>query len=357
LLREPGLHGAAGREDGVVLLLILVVIVLTIGSVYTFGRTTILDIMSSRQRTARVRAELLAHSGVEIAKRTLTDDLFMAEDPLTVRLESPGDPWRILSQTPIELPGEGTLRIRIQDSGSRIALNALVDADGKPHLDSRPFLIAALERIIDKMPGRKEDKTYEIPDLADGILDWLDSDEETRLGDNEADFYRQAGRNSSPLNRPVFSLDELSVIPDLDGLLLEALKDYFSPYPMFPDIERSGVNPNTAPAHILGMIYHGTAQKKQLLDRDDVFRILQAREEEKVFCEGGSDEGCESFTALTGFAGETIFPPLRYRSDLFMIHSEARVGETRETRACIRTVIDRGVADEEPRVLLYRMGC
>ncbi len=341
------------REEGVVLLLILVVIVLTIGSVYTFARTTLLDVMSSRQRTARVRAEFLARAGVEIALRTLVDDLFMSDDLLTVALESPEDPWRLLSEVPIEVPGEGTLRVTIQDAGSRISLNGLLDDQGKPYPDSSPFLMAALERIIEDMPGREEDKPYEVEEIAQAILDWMDSDDQTRLGDLETDYYRGVGENAAPVDRPLLALDELSGIPDLDDLLLEGINSYFSPFPLIPTPEQSGVNPNTAPPHILGMIYHGTAGEKRLLDRDDVFRILKAREEGKVFCESEYGEKCESFTALTGFVGETFFPPLQYASSVFTVRTEGRYGAT---RACVITVVNRSLA-EAPETLFYRTGC
>ncbi len=341
------------REEGVVLLLVLVVIVLTIGSVYAFGRTTLLDVLSTRQRTAHVRAEFLARAGVEIALRTLIDDLFMSDDLLTLALESPDDPWRLLSEVPIEVPGDGTLQITIQDAGSRISLNGLLDADGDPHSDSHPFLVAALERIIEDMPGREEDKPYEVEELAEAILDWLDNDDETRLGDDEADYYGGLGERASPINRPALALDELGAIPDMDDLLLEAIKAYFSPFPLVPSPEESGVNPNTAPPHILGMIYHGTAGDKRLLDRDDVFRILEARDEDKVFCSNDYGEDCESFTALTGFAGETFFPPLQYVSSVFTVRTEARYGTA---RACVLAVIDRSLA-EAPETLYYRMGC
>ena len=65
----------AGREEGVALLLVLVVIVMTIGSVYAFARTTLLDVMGMRHRTQLVRARMLAQSGIEIGKRALLDDL------------------------------------------------------------------------------------------------------------------------------------------------------------------------------------------------------------------------------------------------------------------------------------------
>lgn len=340
------------REDGVVLLLVLVIIVLTIGSVYAFARTTVLEAMSSRQRTARVRAEILARAGIHIAVRTLIDDLYLSDDLMTTGVESPKDPWRLLSRTPIEIPGNGTLRIRVDDAGSRISLNALVDEDGEPHSDSAGFLKAALERIIEEMPGREEDKLYEVGDLVDAILDWLDRDDETRLGDNEADYYRNQGSGALPIDRPVLTLDELSDVPEMDALLLETLKAYFTAHPMFPDIEHSGVNPNTAPAHILGLIYIGAALKKELLDRDEVFRILEARSEDKVFCPSEYGEECESFAALTGFTGDP-FPPLQYVSHIFTVKTEARYDEA---RACVTAVISREVTDG-PETLFYRMGC
>ncbi len=341
------------REEGVVLLLILVVIVLTIGSVYAFARTTLLDVMSARQRTAHVRAEFLARAGVEIALRTLLDDLFMSDDLLTVALESPEDPWRLLSDALIEVPGEGSLRVTIQDAGSRVSLNGLLDENGELYPDSHPFLTAALERIIEDMPGREEDKPYEPGEIAEAILDWLDSDDQTRLGDLETDYYRGVGENALPVNRPVLSLDELSGIPDLDASLLEGIKAYFSPYPLVPTSNGSGVNPNTAPPHILAMIYHGTSGEKRLLDRDDVFRILTARDEDKIFCEPEYGERCESFPALTGFVGETFFPRLQYASSVFTIRTEGRYGAA---RACVITVVDRSFA-EEPQTLFYRTGC
>jgi hypothetical protein len=118
---------------------------------------------------------------------------------------------------------------------------------------------------------------------------------------------------SAPLNRPVFSLDELAPIPGLDPLLLDALKAYFTPYPMFPGANGGGVNLNTAPAHVLGLIYHGVAEEFELVDQRDVFEILKARSEGKVFCAGAAQEPCTDFAATVGIAaGETIFPPLTF---------------------------------------------
>jgi len=351
--RTPGIPPRTPREEGVVLILILVLIVFTITTVYSFQRTSVLEALSLKQHDTRVRAELLARSGIEIGVRAVEDDRFEASDLLSVALETAHDPWRLLSDQAIELPdGAGSLTITVEDSGGRINLNGLVDEDGELREDSRPFLKAALERIIEQMPGRDEEKPYEVEDLADALLDWLDSDDQTRMGENEDAFYERQGGKTPALNRPILSLDELSEIPGLDRLLLESMKSYFTAYPMFPDIEKSGINPNTAPPYALALVYHGTSEEKHLLNRDEVFRILQSREEGKTFCASEYGEDCTNFEELTGFAGETFFPPIQTQSNVFRIRSVARIGQA---RACVLRVIDR--QGETPQILVDRTNC
>jgi type II secretory pathway component PulK len=317
---------ASGDEEGVVLLLVLVVIVLTIVSVYAFARTTVLDVVGLRQGILRDRAELLARSGLEIAQRALADDLSRADtNPLAAQTETLLDAWAILGEEPIEVPGGGELRVSIRDSGSRFNLNALLDSDGEPLTDSRPFLEAALERIIDNMPGRPEDKLYEPGELADAILDWIDSNDTTRMGDDEVSTYERMRAAGSPLERPLFTLAELAGLPGMDAPLLAELEQYFTPYPLFPIFQNAGVNPNTAPTHVLGLIYYGTADDMALATQDDVFRILRAREDGRVFCSGAADERCVTFASEIGRAGETVFPPLQLSSNVFNIESRATV--------------------------------
>ena len=341
-------------ERGVVLLLVLVILVACISTVYAFTRTTTLEVLSSRHRNDRTRATLLARSGVRIAERVLLDDLDWG-DELTRLLESERDDWVLLTRAPIEVPGGGELRIGIVDGGARINLNGLIDATGQAHRPSRPFLEIALERIIESMPGRAEEKLYDADAIAVGILDWLDADDQTAsFGDNEARFYGGTDADAVPLDRPLFSIDELAAVPGMDRLLVEALKDYFTTYPMFPAVEKSGINPNTAPAHVLGLVYHyqGNASEGRLFDRDDVFRILRFREEDRVFCRDLSREACESFLEHMEIFGDLVYPPLQFASDVFEIEVEASYGET---RACVTRVIDR--SDLEVRTLAYRMEC
>jgi type II secretory pathway component PulK len=345
-------------EEGIVLLLVLVLVVVAISTAYAMSKTSLIEVISSRQRAQHARAEVLARSGIALAERTLQDDLIEGTET-TRAIESDLDGWAVLSSQELVLPGDAHLRLSIRDAGGRLNLNALVDREGKRVGEtSKEFLKAALAHIRDTTPelkGRSGLGDEDIDDLADAILDWLDKDEETRVGTPEQEFYvdmRKAG--SAPLNRPVFSLDELAGVPGLDALMLDALAAYFTTQPMFPPADGGGANLNTAPPHVLGLIYHGVGEELELLDPRDVFELLKAREEGRVFCPAPGAPPCTDFFGELGIApGEQIFPALAYTSQVFRIDSEARIGEA---RACVKSVVDRGNGGEL-KTLYYELGC
>lgn len=354
MTRAPDSRG----EEGVVLLLVLVLVVVAISTAYAMSKTSLIEVLATRQSAQHTRADLLARSGVGLAERALLDDLVEGTD-LTRAVESDLDAWALLSHQEIELPGGALLRVHIHDAGNRINLNALLDPEGKRIGEtSKNFLKAVLAHLRDTAPEFKGSSSLgdqEIDDLSDAILDWIDKDDETRVGTPEPEYYVEIKKaKSAPLNRPVFSLDELAPVPGMDPLLLEALKAYFTPYPMFPGTDGGGVNLNTAPAHVLALIFHGVGDDQRLVDQRDVFEILKAREEHRVFCPAPGVDPCTSFSQVAGIAeGETIFPPLAYTSRVFAVNVEALVGET---RACVQAVIDRGDGSE-PKLLYYELGC
>jgi type II secretory pathway component PulK len=345
-------------EEGIVLLLVLVLVVVAISTAYAMSKTSLIEVLASRQSAQYTRADLLARSGVGLAERALVDDLLVGTD-ITKSTESDLDAWALLSRQDIELPGGALLRVRIHDAGNKLDINALVDADGKRIGEqSKTFLKAVLAHLRDTAPEFKGSSALgdqQIDDLSDAILDWIDKDDETRVGTPEREYYVEIKKaKSPPLNRPVFSLDELAPVPGMDPLLLEALKAYFTPYPMFPASDGGGVNLNTAPAHVLSLIYHGVADDQRMLDQRDVFQILKARREGLVFCPTAGQPPCTSFSETVGIAeGEPVFPALTFTSRVFAIDVEATVGDT---RACVHSVIDRGTG-AEPKILYYELGC
>jgi general secretion pathway protein K len=84
--------------------------------------------------------------------------------------------------------------VRIQDEQGRIDIN---------HADAS--LLANLFRAAD-VPADKAQQ------LADGILDWRDSDKLIRLNGAEENEYHQAGLPYRPRNRPFLTIEELRLV-------------------------------------------------------------------------------------------------------------------------------------------------
>ncbi|MCP4007371.1 MAG: general secretion pathway protein GspK [bacterium] len=349
----------ARDEEGVVLLLVIVLIVVTISTVYAMAATSTLEIMGTRYRIERTRADLLAKSAMPIAMRALHDDLSV-NDALAQVVESGQDGWALLGEQPIVVEGGGGLDIRVLDIGSKININAMIDVKGEPIGEqSRSFLKAALRQIIDSTPALLEESSYtdeKVNNLTDGILDWIDKNDQTRLGTPEEEFWVAIEKAEvPPADRPLFSLDELAPIPGMGPLLLEAMKSYFTTYPMFPPPGTGGINLNTAPAHVLGLLYHGTALDSEFIKERDILEVMRAREEGRVFCPSQADERCIGVSEVLGVVrqGEIFFPQIQFKSDVFRIEVEARYGET---RSCLASVVDRS-RPAENQTLYYRLGC
>ncbi len=344
-----------GDESGVVLVMVLFFLATSIALAVSTQRSTVVQLIAAQQRESLARAQIAARSGLAVAERALLDDL-QAADAVAGQIDGVRDAWVLLGQVPIALDEETTIEVRVRDGGDRISINALVDGEGKRIGEkSREFLVDALGTIVDNTPELRSSpiaNDEKRGDLADAILDWLDSDEETRLGTPEESYYARAA--SAPLNRRILSIDELADVPDMDPLLLEVLAAYFSPYPFFPtDQNGGGVNPNTAPPHVLSLMYTGSEFGRQLLNEDDVFRMVDIRGEGDWFCPGETGEDCVSLMRELRREGEDVFPGLQYQASIFHVEVQARF---REARACIRATIDRSWP-EGPATLLRRHGC
>ena len=183
----------------------LVLVVVAISTAYALSKTALIEVMSTRQYLQHARATLLARSGVALAVRTLQDDL-LEGDETTRAVESDLDAWALLSRQEIALPGDALLRVKVTDVGGKLNLNALIDRDGSRVGEaSKSFLKAALQHIAETAPAFKGSSSYgdeDVDDLADALLDWLDKDDETRVGTPEEEFYvgikKAEGRAAQP---------------------------------------------------------------------------------------------------------------------------------------------------------------
>jgi type II secretory pathway component PulK len=343
---EAGRRPAGRGQEGVVLLVVLFFALLLTGGVATFLRRTTVDSMIARNREQAAQADALARGGVRLAEALLLEDRLreqQGQPPLDTHL----DPWAQVRDQPI--PSEvGTLTLRIEDTGARFNLNALFEVEGtggfRAREESEELLVRMLEKVIEELPlAPAERSLYEPRELAQNLIDWVDADSERRSGGPEDDYYQQQDPPYAAYNRPLFSVDELRLVEGFDAHLVAGLAPYVSVYPFAPGgcgtAQRGcGVNLNTAPPHVLALLYFNDGVEQRLADEELIRSILRRREEGVVLCpEGQSDPGCEPMNTVVTNAN-TIFPPPSFSSEIFVVTAQARVGDVRRE---VEAVVDR----------------
>ncbi len=347
------------RRDGVVLLLVLFFALLLTSAVASFLSRATVDSMISRNREGAAQADALARGGVRLAEALLIEDRLMEQQGTALPIDSHLDVWARVQGVSIPVEA-GELRLTIRDSGELLNLNALFESeDGSEFTareDTEQFLVTMLEKVIDELPlppGEKE--LYDPRELTENLIDFVDFDEERQKGGAEDDYYQRQDPPYRPANRPFLSVEELRLVEGFDGPLADALAQYVSVYPFAPGgcgeaTKGCGVNLNTAPPHVLSLLYYDDGVDRRLANEDLVRTALEVRQDGRAWCpEGQSDSSCEPISQLVTNAN-TIFPPPTASSEIFVVTAEARVGDVRRV---VEAVVDRS-DPTQPRLLSWR---
>ncbi len=340
--------GAMRAERGVVLLVVLFFALLLASGVATFLRRSTVDAMISRNRDAAARAEALARGGIRLGGALLLEDRLREASGASLPLDTEQDPWA--QGLDIETPSGERLRVRVADTGSRLNLNALFKVGDADEIAAKEtaedLLMELLAKAIDEIERPPGEKSYDVRELAGNLIDFVDSDEIRGQGGDEDAWYQSQTPPGRAANRPLFSVDELRLVEGFDADLVEALRPYVSVYPYAPggcDREQvgCGINLNTAPPHVLGLLYYDDGVELRLAPEDVVRRILELRQKGEMICPASQQE--EACTPIGEIVTNAIFPPPTWSSELFEVTAEARVGEVRRT---IEAVVDRSQGSE-----------
>lgn len=338
-------------ERGVVLVIVLVFALLLASTIATFLRRATIDHMVAHNREATARAESLARGGVRLASALLLEDKLQEKQQGGAAGESLTDLWAMAGITPIELEDGSSLRLVIEDVTSKLNLNAVLafDESGAANERTAPLLTELLGKVIEEIPLPPAEKLYERDELVQNLIDHVDEDQVSQRGGSEDDAFERGESPVGPAdrNRPLLSVDELRLVEGFDATLVEALRPYVTVYPY---VGGRGINPNTAPPHVLALIYYNDGVELRLASEDDVREILAVRQEGGTLCgEGQSAESCKPIGEIVENA-TAIFPPLSFRSEVFVVTAEARVGSVRRS---IEAVLDRSEG-ANPLLLSWR---
>ena len=166
-------------------------------------------------------------------------------------------------------------------------------------------------------------------------------------GGAEDTWYQQQSPPYRAANQPLRTVDELAMVEGFTPILVDGLRPYVTVHPREGG---SGINLNTAPAHVLSLVYHGSLGSRTLASEDTVRRILRARQDGRILCsETASDDRC---ILASEIVDGSIFPEatLPGEASVFTVEAEATVGDIRRT---IAAVVDRTQASD-PRILEWR---
>jgi len=221
---KPRCQRVSSRRDGALLLIVLVTIVVLSLSAYTFTTLMQTEEEATRLMTLRLQTKYLADSGLDYTR------MYLANSDATIREN--GGRWNneerfrgipvaadvdgggrvgYFSVVTYDIDTDGLAagsRFGLVDESSKINLNTLVFSDALQEGSAREILMT--------LPEMTEE-------IADAILDWLDSDDDTRDFGVETDYYQGLSPAYAAKNGPMDSLDELLLIPGITPQLLFGL--------------------------------------------------------------------------------------------------------------------------------------
>ena len=222
--RKPRRRPRAPRRDGALLLIVLVTVVVLSLCAYTFTTLMQTEEEATRLMTLRMQTKYLADSGLDYTR------MYLANSDATIRER--GGLWdneEGFSGIPVaaDVNGGGRIgyfsivnynidsdgfaagsRFGLIDESSKINLNTLVFSDALQEGSAREILM--------QLPEMTEE-------IADSILDWIDSDDEARENGVESEFYQGLSPGYAAKNGPMDSLDEILLVRGVTPQLLFGL--------------------------------------------------------------------------------------------------------------------------------------
>ncbi|MEZ0389437.1 MAG: general secretion pathway protein GspK [Verrucomicrobium sp.] len=184
--------------------------------VVTTMMITMQDVENVVARKLVFRARQLAEMGVAVGSHPMVKP----QDPLLHRKVNDTEWYHVIVST----------------EEARLNLNSLLTEERRP----------TLERVFTRGGLRPADASA----LADGLMDWADSDDLRRLQGAERQDYERAGFADRPLNRPFRTLDEVLLVKGMNSLA-EVIPDWQKLFTLWGD---GRVDINEAPAEVIAIV-------------------------------------------------------------------------------------------------------
>ncbi|HUI08036.1 MAG TPA: type II secretion system minor pseudopilin GspK [Verrucomicrobiae bacterium] len=320
----------ARNQRGVAIIIVLwVVLVLSLlisGFAFTMHVETAVASFARKQ----LKAEMLARSGIEVARMQLILDL---QSPTEGGFDAPNQAWATNEELYVDHElGDGTYNVKVIDEESKLPINIATDVQ--------------LKRLLNLLGVDPFDADI----IVDSILDWIDTDDLTRLNGAESDYYQSLSPPYRAKNAPIDRIEELLLVRGVTPELFHgtpATNDTEAQ----PGLENvlttmsSGrVNVNTASAVVLRALLNiDEDQIQAILTRRDGADGIPGTEDDQPF--RTTDEFFTAVGTLDQATLQQVQGLVDVNSSFFTVTSTGEVGGVKRT---IITTLRRNGSDVEP---------
>ena len=300
-----------GNERGIALLVTLLILVLVVALAHEVFRIGAQSAQTGAYGRDSIRCILLAEGGTGAARIALRVD---ARDNQYDTLD---EIWS-RAALPITL-GDGEVRVTIEDEERKIDLNRIMLPNGNAPDDRR---LAVFQRLLDTLGIDRA--------VADAVVDWLDNDDNPRVGGAESSWYLGLPGPYRAKNDLFDTTGELRLVRGVTDEVFEKLRPFVT-------VSSSGlVNINTAPKEVLMSLSAGTdLNEGGAIDASTADEIIAYRQNHPFTT--ASQIGNVSPFLRDLFARTLVRTLVDVRSTYFHVRSSGDVGGTVRTIDAVGT--------------------
>jgi general secretion pathway protein K len=242
-------------DRGIAIVIVLWVVLVLSLLISGFAFTMHVETQVASYARKELKAEMLARSGIEVARMQL---IVGALSPTNSGFDALNQDWATneLLYVDHEL-GDGIFNVKVTDEESKIPINRATDVQ--------------LKRLFGLLGTDPADGDV----ITDSILDWIDTDDLTRLNGAESDYYESLSPPYRAKNAPLDRVEELLLIRGVTPELYQGTpatdKDPAKPglAEVFTTMTSGNINVNTASAIVLEALGLDDAQVQAVLSRRD----------------------------------------------------------------------------------------
>ncbi len=308
--------GRADDRSGVAIVIVLWVVLVLSLLISGFAFTMHVETQVASFARKELKAEMLARSGIEVARMQLILDQQSSTD---AGFDALNQEWATneLLYVNHEL-GDGIYNVKITDEEAKIPINRATDLQ--------------LKRLL----GLLGVDPFDGDVIVDSILDWIDADDLTKLNGAESDYYQSLSPPYRAKNAPMDRVEELLMVrgetPELyHGTATEEGEGAHPSFPeLFTTMSSGRVNVNTASAIVLQALLNIDDQQVQtILSRRDGPDGIPGTDDDQPFRTAG--EFFSSIGSLDPATREQAQGLVSVSSSFFTVKSTGEVGGVKRT--------------------------